>query len=55
MLSQLILNGVLAGAVYALVGLGFTLVYRTVRFCQFAQRGRVDESPGVTRDRRPET
>lgn len=29
-------NGVIAGAIYALVGLGFALVYRTVRFFHFA-------------------
>jgi len=32
----LLANGVIAGAIYALVGLGFALVYRTVRFFHFA-------------------
>ena len=36
MIQQLILNGLIAGAIYALVGLGFALVYRTVRFFHFA-------------------
>ncbi len=36
MIQQLVLNGVIAGAIYALVGLGFALLYRTVRFFHFA-------------------
>jgi len=36
MIQQLVLNGVIAGAIYALVGLGFALAYRTVRFFHFA-------------------
>lgn len=36
MIPQLVLNGIIAGAIYALVGLGFALVYRTVRFFNFA-------------------
>lgn len=36
MIQQLVLNGLIAGAIYALVGLGFALVYRTVRFFHFA-------------------
>jgi branched-chain amino acid transport system permease protein len=36
MIRQLVLNGIIAGAIYALVGLGFALVYRTVRFFHFA-------------------
>jgi len=36
MILQLLLNGVIAGAVYALVALGFTLIYRAVRFFHFA-------------------
>jgi len=36
MVQQLVLNGMIAGAIYALVGLGFALVYRTVRFFHFA-------------------
>jgi len=35
-IQQLLANGVIAGAIYALVGLGFALVYRTVRFFHFA-------------------
>jgi len=35
-IQQLVLNGLIAGAIYALVGLGFALVYRTVRFFHFA-------------------
>ena len=36
MVQQLALNGVVAGAIYALVALGFAIVYRTVRFFHFA-------------------
>ena len=36
MLQQLLLNGIVAGSVYALVALGFALIYRTVRFFHFA-------------------
>jgi len=36
MVNQLVLNGIIAGAIYALVGLGFALVYRTVRFFHLA-------------------
>jgi len=36
MLLQLILNGVIAGSIYALIALGFTTIYRTVRFFHFA-------------------
>lgn len=36
MIRQLILNGVIAGSIYALVALGFTIIYRTVRFFHFA-------------------
>ena len=32
MLQQLILNGVITGSVYIIVGLGFTIIYRSVRF-----------------------
>jgi branched-chain amino acid transport system permease protein len=35
-IQQLLANGIIAGAIYALVGLGFALVYRTVRFFHFA-------------------
>jgi branched-chain amino acid transport system permease protein len=36
MLQQLLLNGIIAGAIYALVALGFTVIYRTVKFFHFA-------------------
>lgn len=36
MLNQLILNGVISGSIYALIALGFTTIYRTVRFFHFA-------------------
>ena len=36
MLKQLLLNGVISGSIYALVALGFVLIYRTVRFFHFA-------------------
>ena len=36
MLSQLLLNGVIAGGIYALIALGFAIIYRTVKFFHFA-------------------
>ncbi|MBI1979446.1 MAG: branched-chain amino acid ABC transporter permease [Elusimicrobia bacterium] len=36
MVKQLILNGLIAGSIYALVALGFTIIYRTVKFFHFA-------------------
>ena len=36
MLRQLFINGIIAGSVYALVALGFTIIYRTVKFFHFA-------------------
>jgi branched-chain amino acid transport system permease protein len=33
---QFIINGIIAGSIYALVGLGFSLVYSTARFFHFA-------------------
>lgn len=36
MLIQLITNGIIAGAIYSLVALGFVIIYRTVRFFHFA-------------------
>ena len=33
---QLIANGIIAGSIYALIALGFTIIYRTVRFFHFA-------------------
>lgn len=36
MLPQLLLNGLISGATYALIALGFSLIYRTTRFFHFA-------------------
>jgi len=36
MVNQLILNGIIAGSIYALIAIGFTVIYRTVRFFHFA-------------------
>lgn len=36
MFSQLVLNGVIAGSIYALVALGFVLIYSTTHFFHFA-------------------
>lgn len=36
MLRQLLLNGIITGSVYALVAIGFTIIYRTVKFFHFA-------------------
>jgi branched-chain amino acid transport system permease protein len=36
MIQQLITNGVISGSIYALIALGFAVVYRTVRFFHFA-------------------
>ena len=36
MTSQLLANGLIAGSVYALVALGFSIIYSTVRFFHFA-------------------
>ncbi|MCJ7587390.1 MAG: branched-chain amino acid ABC transporter permease [Candidatus Aminicenantes bacterium] len=36
MLEQLILNGIIAGSIYALIAIGFTVIYRTVKFFHFA-------------------
>jgi branched-chain amino acid transport system permease protein len=36
MIQQLLLNGIIAGSIYALVALGFTIIYRTVKFFHFA-------------------
>jgi len=36
MIQQLIVNGIIAGAIYALIALGFTVIYRTVKFFHFA-------------------
>ncbi|RCV63326.1 branched-chain amino acid transport system permease protein [Methanophagales archaeon] len=36
MFLQFVVNGVIAGSIYALVALGFTIIYRTVKFFHFA-------------------
>jgi len=36
MLPQLLVNGLIAGSIYALVALGFGLIYPTTRFFHFA-------------------
>jgi branched-chain amino acid transport system permease protein len=36
MIQQLTLNGIIAGAIYALIALGFSIIYRTVKFFHFA-------------------
>lgn len=36
MIEQLILNGLISGSIYALIALGFTVIYRTVKFFHFA-------------------
>jgi len=36
MLNQLLLNGIIAGSIYALIAIGFTVIYRTVKFFHFA-------------------
>lgn len=33
---QLVINGFIAGSIYALIALGFTLIYRNVKFFHFA-------------------
>jgi branched-chain amino acid transport system permease protein len=37
MLPQILIGGLGTGCIYALVGLGFTLVYRTMAMVNFAQ------------------
>lgn len=36
MFNQLLINGIIAGSIYALIALGFTVIYKTVRFFHFA-------------------
>ena len=36
MTQQLIINGLIAGSAYALIALGFSIIYRTVKFFHFA-------------------
>jgi len=37
MLAQILIGGIATGCIYAIVGLGFTLVYRAMRMVNFAQ------------------
>jgi branched-chain amino acid transport system permease protein len=37
MLAQILIGGITTGCIYAIVGLGFTLVYRSMRMVNFAQ------------------
>jgi len=34
--NQLIINGIITGSIYALIAIGFTVIYRTVKFFHFA-------------------
>ncbi len=36
MIQQLFINGLIAGCIYALVSIGFVIIYRTIRFFHFA-------------------
>lgn len=36
MVQQLIFNGIIAGSIYALIAIGFTVIYRTVKFFHLA-------------------
>lgn len=36
MLNQLIINGIIAGSIYALIAIGFVVIYRTVKFFHLA-------------------
>ena len=36
MINQLVTNGIIAGSIYALIAIGFTVIYRTVKFFHFA-------------------
>ena len=36
MIQQLVINGIIAGSIYGLVAIGFTVIYRTVKFFHFA-------------------
>lgn len=36
MFDQLLINGIIAGSIYALIALGFAVIYKTVRFFHFA-------------------
>src|ERR1035441_1636279 len=37
MLMQILVGGIASGCIYAIVGLGFTLLYRTLKMVNFAQ------------------
>lgn len=36
MIQQLIINGIIAGSIYSLIALGFSIIYKTVKFFHFA-------------------
>lgn len=36
MILQLIINGIIAGGIYAFIAIGFTVIHRTVKFFHFA-------------------
>lgn len=36
MVIQVLINGIIAGSIYALIAIGFTIIYRTVKFFHFA-------------------
>jgi len=36
MIQQLIINGIITGSIYALIAIGFAIIYRTVKFFHFA-------------------
>lgn len=36
MLNQLLVNGLITGSIYVLIALGFTVIYRTIKFFHFA-------------------
>lgn len=36
MFDQLTMNGIISGSIYALIALGFTVIYKTIRFFHFA-------------------
>lgn len=36
MINQLLLNGIIAGSIYSLIALGFSIIYQTTRFFHFA-------------------
>jgi branched-chain amino acid transport system permease protein len=48
LISQLVLNGIIAGSIYALVALGFSLIYKTIKFFHFAHIVPYTAGPYVT-------